>query len=68
MKKTKLPKGWTEARLKRVISHYEGQSDDEAVAEDEAAREDSSVAFVAVPQELVDEVQELIRKRTGTDG
>lgn len=68
MKKPKLPKGWSGARIKRVLAHYENQTDEEALAEDEAAREDTSVAFVAVPQDLVDEVQALIRRRTGTDG
>jgi hypothetical protein len=32
------PKGWDEARVKRVLDHYEAQSEDEAVAEDEAAQ------------------------------
>jgi len=39
MKKSKFPKGWDERRVKRVLAHYEKQSEDEAVAEDEAAYE-----------------------------
>ena len=35
----KLPEGWTEERIKKVIDHYESQPDDEAIAEDEAALE-----------------------------
>jgi hypothetical protein len=34
--KTKFPPGWDEERVKQVIEHYESQSEDEAVAEDEA--------------------------------
>lgn len=41
MKPSKFPPGWDEQRVKRVLSHYESQTDDEAVAEDEAARDDS---------------------------
>jgi hypothetical protein len=28
------PAGWDEARVERVLAHYEGQTEDEAVAED----------------------------------
>ena len=33
----KYPPGWDEARAQRVVAHYEAQTGDEAVAEDEAA-------------------------------
>jgi len=36
----KFPPGWDEKRVQKVIQHYESQTDDEAVLEDEAARED----------------------------
>jgi hypothetical protein len=36
-KKSKFPPGWDEECVKRVIEHYESQSEEEAVAEDEAA-------------------------------
>jgi hypothetical protein len=42
MKQSKYPAGWDEARVKRVLAHYEQQSDDEAVAEDEAAYESTT--------------------------
>lgn len=32
-----FPAGWDEARVRSVIDHYENQTEDEAVAEDEAA-------------------------------
>ena len=62
MKQNKFPPGWDEQRVKRVLSHYESQSEDEAVAEDEAAQDDSSGTMMAVPNELVPEVRELIAK------
>ena len=37
MSKNRFPPGWDEKRVKGVITHYESQSEDEAVAEDEAA-------------------------------
>ena len=63
MKKTKFPKGWDEERVKRVLGYYENQTEDEAVAEDEAAWEDASQTFVEVPNELVPVVRELIAKK-----
>lgn len=64
----KLPKGWDESKIRKVLEHYDAQTDEEALAEDEAAREDNAVTFVAVPRDLVDEVRELILRKTGTDG
>src|SRR3989344_2639878 len=36
MKQSRFPSGWDEVRVKRVLTHYESQSEDEAVTEDEA--------------------------------
>jgi hypothetical protein len=36
-KRTKFPDGWDDARVKRVLEHYDTQSEEQAVAEDEAA-------------------------------
>ena len=48
-KRTKFPEGWNEARVKRVLEHYETQTDDEAVAEDEAASEQPGQTLMEVP-------------------
>lgn len=37
MKQPKIPDGWDEERVRRVLEHYDTQSDEEAGAEDEAA-------------------------------
>ena len=62
MKPSKFPPGWDEQRVKRVLSHYESQTEEEAVAEDEAARDDTLGTMMAVPTELVPEVRELIAR------
>lgn len=40
IKKTILPKGWDDKRIKNVLSHYEAQTEEDAVVEDEAAFKD----------------------------
>jgi len=61
-KQSKFPEGWDLERVKRVLEHYETQSEDEAVAEDEAAYEDPNQTFIKVPNELVPTVRELLAK------
>ena len=63
MKQSRFPKGWDEERVERVLGHYENQTEEEAVAEDEAAWEDTSQTFVKVPNELVPAVRELLAKK-----
>ena len=63
MMQSKFPKGWNEERVKRVLAHYDSQSEEEAVAEDEAAWEDSFQTFIKVPNDMVPAVRELLAKR-----
>ena len=58
MTQNKFPPGWDDERVQSVIAHYEQQTEDEAVAEDE----DSTL--MAIPTELVPAVLELIDKHT----
>lgn len=53
MKKKSFPPGWDEEKVKRVLEHYESQSEEEALAEDEAAYEDDSQTIMEIPNELV---------------
>ena len=62
MKKTKFPPDWDEQRVRRVLKHYEQQTDEQAMAEDEAAFEDSTQAVMQVPKDLVPTIRELIAK------
>lgn len=58
----KFPLGWDEKRVRQMIEHYDQQSEDEAVAEDEAAFENQDQVFVQIPLELLPLVRELIAK------
>lgn len=62
MKQSKFPPGWDETRVRDVLEHYERQTDEEAVAEDEAAFESETETFIQVPNELVPAVRELLAK------
>ncbi len=62
MNSNAFPPGWDEERVRRVLEHYDQQSEEEAVAEDEAAYEDHTHALIDVPVEIVAEVRELIAK------
>jgi hypothetical protein len=63
MNQPKFPPGWDEDRVKQVLQHYEAQSDEQAVAEDEAAWESISTTVMEVPVELVPQVRDLIAKK-----
>jgi len=63
MSDQKLPQGWDETRVRRVLDHYESQTDDAAAAEDREAFESTTHTAMEVPVELVPEVRNLIAKR-----
>jgi hypothetical protein len=63
MKESRYPDGWDAERVRRVLEHYEAQSDEEAVAEDEASYEAITHTAMEVPVELVPAVRELIARR-----
>lgn len=67
MKTKKFPKGWDEERVRQVLAHYESQSEEEAVAEDEAAYETPSQTVMIVPKELVPTIGKLIAKHQSRD-
>jgi hypothetical protein len=61
MTEPKYPKGWDAERVKRLIDHYEGMSEDELVAEDEAAEEPrAGQAVITVPDELLPAIRQLL--------
>jgi len=62
----RFPPGWDAARVQRVFDHYESQSDEEAVAEDEASFEAPNDTAMTVPIDLVPMVRELIGKHRRT--
>ncbi len=62
MRKSKFPKGWDEKRVRMVLAHYEQQTEDEAMAEDEDAFRNRTRTAMEVPTQLVSEIRELIAK------
>jgi hypothetical protein len=62
-KKQKLPPGWDESRIKEVLAHYENQSEDEQFAEIESVMQSKGVTMMAVPTELVPQVQALLARK-----
>ena len=59
---TTFPPGWDEGRVRRLLQHYESQTEEEAVAEDEAAFEDPTQTVMEIPNELVPSVRALLSK------
>lgn len=62
MKESKFRKEWEKERGHRVLAHYEIQTEEEAIAGDEAAYEDRTRTTIDVHFELVPAVRELITK------
>jgi len=62
MTEQKFPSGWDEQRVREVLAHYEGQTEDEQFAEIEAAREAEGITLIAVPTELAPEVRALLAR------
>ena len=62
MKQDEFPPGWDEQRVRSVIAYYDQQTEDEAVAEAEAALQNESSTLMKIPTELVPAVLELIDK------
>ena len=62
MNTDKFPPGWDEERVRHLLAHYEHQSEEEAVAEDEAAYEQKEQSMIEIPYELVPKVRNLIAK------
>jgi hypothetical protein len=63
-KKQNYPVGWDEERVRKLAEHYDNQTEDEQVAEHEAAmRAEANQTVMVVPTELVPEIVKLINKK-----
>ena len=60
-----FPQGWDEERVQKVLAHYENQTEEEAVAEDEAAYEAEGQTVMVVPTKLVPAIRQLLARRRG---
>lgn len=63
MKQNKYPSGWNERKVRKVLRHYESQTEGQAIAEDEAAFELKGQTVMVVPKKRVTEITKLIAKR-----
>ena len=59
----RFPRGWNEKRVREVIDYYDKQSEDEELAEYNAAMKLKGQALMLVPAELVGEIRRLIDRR-----
>ncbi|HLG13956.1 MAG TPA: hypothetical protein VJH03_05420 [Blastocatellia bacterium] len=66
MKRNRFPKGWSENKVKSVLSFYERQTEEEAVAEDEAAFQNNERTIIEVPRELLPVIREIIARHQAT--
>ena len=62
-RKQVLPLGWDEQRIRRVLEHYENQTEEEAVAEDEAAFQAEGQTVMIVPTEMVPKIRQMLARR-----
>ena len=62
-RKQVLPLGWDEQRIRRVLEHYENQTEEEAVAEDEAAFQAEGQTVMIVPTEMVPRIRQMLARR-----
>jgi uncharacterized phage protein (TIGR02220 family) len=61
--KQRFPRGWNQERVQKVIDYYDKQTEDEELAEYEAAMTVNGQSLVLVPTELVPEVRRFIRSQ-----
>jgi hypothetical protein len=62
-KKQKYPAGWDEERVRKLAEHYDNQTEDEQVAEHEAAMQAENQTVMVVPTQLVPEIIKFINKK-----
>jgi predicted RNase H-like HicB family nuclease len=67
MTQTEFPGGWDEERVNRLIAHYESLTEEEQVAEDEAAvTEQKGQTVITVPETLLPTIRQLLAEQSGT--
>jgi hypothetical protein len=61
MKKQRLPAGWDEQRLKRLLDELDSRTDEEWIVTDEAASADEGdQAVITVPASLLPAIRRLL--------
>jgi hypothetical protein len=62
-RRSAYPAGWDEKRIRKLAEHYDNQTEDDQVAEHEAAFRAEGHTVMVVPTELVPEIVKLIGKK-----
>ena len=62
-KAQRYPPGWDEEQIRKLAQHYDNQTEDQQVAEHEAAFRAEGQTVMVVPTELVPEIVKLIGKK-----
>ncbi len=62
MRQQRYPTGWDEERVRKLLLHYETQTEEEAVAEDEAAFRRRDQTVMVVPTQLVSTITKMIAR------
>ncbi len=62
-KKRVYPLGWSEKRVPKLSTHYDNQTENEQIAEHEAAMRANNKTVMVVPTESVLEIIKLINKK-----
>lgn len=62
-KTQRFPRGWNEKRIQDVIAYYDNQTEDEELAEYEAAMNVNGFSVMLVPTRLVPEIRRMIGRR-----
>ena len=65
MKKQRLPRGWTEKRIRELAAYHDHQTEEQQAAEIEAALSAKNETLMVVPTELVPEILAIIARKRG---
>lgn len=65
-RRNRFPSGWDDARVRRLIKHYESMDEMHETMEDEAAYKTVGQTMMSVPTKLVPEVRRLIARKNGS--
>ncbi len=60
--KQKLPPGWSEASIRRLAEFYDNQTEEEQLAEYQAACARADQTVMSIPNDLVPTVQRLLAR------
>jgi len=61
----RYPRGLNRKKVQAIVDYYENQTDEEAIAEAEAAYRNPHTAMMQIPIRLVPQVRKLLAKRAG---